>query len=171
MTEAALPPVINTSPLIFLTKADLLSLLHIRYSTVLVPTTVLYELQRYGALDTTSPAIQQTGWFTIVETPQPSPALQTCNLDAGEVSVLAWALAHPPTEAILDDLAGRRCADKLGIPLRGTLGLVLAAKQQGHIPEAQPVIAKLRETGMYLSDRVVNQALALVGEALSHPEP
>ncbi len=50
--------------------------------------------------------------------------------------------------------------------LRGTLGLVLAAKQQGHIPAAQPVIAKLRETGMYLSDRVVTKALALVGETL-----
>ena len=106
-----------------------------------------------------------------IETPQPSPPLQACNLDAGEASVLAWALAHPPTEAILDDLAGRRRANKLEIPLRGTLGLVLSAKQQGRIPEAQPVIATLRETGMYLSDRVVNQVLPLVGETLPHPEP
>ncbi|MDA0267770.1 MAG: DUF3368 domain-containing protein [Cyanobacteria bacterium] len=166
MTNAAPPPVINTSPLIFLSKADLLSLLHVRYPTVLVPATVVQEIQQYGPLDTTARTLQTTAWLTVVETPPPSPDLQACNLDAGEASVLAWACAHPATEAILDDLAGRRCAEKLGIPIRGTLGLVLAAKQQGHIPAAQPVIAKLRETGMYLSDRVVTKALVLVGEAL-----
>jgi predicted nucleic acid-binding protein len=166
VTETAPPPVINTSPLIFLSKADLLSLLRVRYPTVLVPATVVQEIQQYGPLDPTTQTLKTTDWLTVVETPPLSPDLQACNLDAGEASVLAWAYAHPSTEAILDDLAGRRCAEKLGIPIRGTLGLVLAAKQQGHIPAAQPVIAKLRETGMYLSDRVVAKALALVGETL-----
>lgn len=165
MTEP-IPPVINTSPLIFLTKADLLTLLQTRYTTVLVPTTVAKEIQQYGPLDVTYQTIQKTDWLTMVDTPPASAELQACNLDAGEASVLAWACAHLGTEAILDDLAGRRCAEKLGIPIRGTLGLVLAAKQQGHIPEAKPVIERLRQTGMYLSDRVINKALALVGESL-----
>ncbi|MFH7243594.1 MAG: DUF3368 domain-containing protein [Spirulina sp.] len=166
MTNAALPPVINTSPLIFLTKADLLSLLQVRYVTVLVPTIVVQEIQQYGPLDTTAQTIQRTDWLTIVEAPPTASALQACNLDAGEASVLAWAYTHPTTEAILDDLAGRRCASKLNIPIRGTLGLVLAAKQQGQIAEAKPLILKLRQTGMYLSDRVIQKALALVQEAL-----
>lgn len=78
--------------------------------------------------------------------------------------MLAWALANPKTEAILDDLAGRRCADRLEIPIRGTSGLVLAARQHGHIAGAKPLIERLRQTGMYLSDRVVTKALAIVGE-------
>ena len=32
------------------------------------------------------------------------------------------------------------------------------------IPEAQPVLEKLRQSGMYLSDRILNQSLALVEE-------
>jgi predicted nucleic acid-binding protein len=60
--------------------------------------------------------------------------------------------------------AGRRCATTLGIPIRGTLGLVLTAKQRGEISAARPVLEQLRLSGMYLSDRVMNQALALVGE-------
>jgi predicted nucleic acid-binding protein len=60
--------------------------------------------------------------------------------------------------------AGRRCATTLGIPIRGTLGLVLTAKQRGEISTARPVLEQLRLSGMYLSDRVMNQALALVGE-------
>jgi predicted nucleic acid-binding protein len=78
--------------------------------------------------------------------------------------VLAWGYAHRGTEVIIDDLAARRCAAALGIPVRGTLGLVLVAKKRGVIAFARPVVDKLRQSGMYLSDRVIDQALALVGE-------
>ncbi|MDB9501648.1 DUF3368 domain-containing protein [Spirulina major CS-329] len=50
------------------------------------------------------------------------------------------------------------------IPVRGTLGLVLVAKQRGEIAEARSVLMQLRQVGMYLSDGVLNRALALVGE-------
>jgi predicted nucleic acid-binding protein len=66
--------------------------------------------------------------------------------------------------AILDDLAARRCAATLRIPVRGTLGLVLIARQRGRIPAARPVLEGMRASGMYLSDSVMNKALALVGE-------
>jgi len=48
--------------------------------------------------------------------------------------------------------------------VRGTLGLVLVAKQRGEIASARSVLDQLRQSGMYLSDRVLNEALALVGE-------
>jgi hypothetical protein len=57
-------------------------------------------------------------------------------LGPGESSVLALAYANRGMEAIIDDLAGRRCASLLGIPVRGTLGIVLAAKKRGFIPQA-----------------------------------
>jgi predicted nucleic acid-binding protein len=85
-------------------------------------------------------------------------------LGDGESSVLAWAYQYPGTEVIVDDLAARRCAAALGLPVRGTLGLVLIAKQRGAITAARPVLERLRQSGMYLSDSVLNQALALVGE-------
>jgi len=61
-------------------------------------------------------------------------------------------------------LAGWRCDSALGIPIGGTLGVVLTAKRRGSITDAKPVIERRRQAGMYLSDRVMNQALALVGE-------
>jgi predicted nucleic acid-binding protein len=51
-----------------------------------------------------------------------------------------------------------------GIPVRGTLGLILTAKKRGVIPEARPVLEKLRQSGIYLPDRILNQALALIGD-------
>jgi predicted nucleic acid-binding protein len=66
--------------------------------------------------------------------------------------------------AIIDDRAGRRCAELLGIPVLGTLGIVLRAKRLGQVDSARPLIRKLQEAGMYLSDRVLEPALKLVGE-------
>ncbi len=55
------------------------------------------------------------------------------DLGAGEAAVLTWAIARRGTIAIVDDLAGRKCARAHGIPLTGTLGLVLSARKSGKI--------------------------------------
>ena len=53
--------------------------------------------------------------------------------------MLTIALADPECEAILDDRDARRCAQALRIGVRGTIGLVILAKQIGSIPLARPV--------------------------------
>lgn len=67
-------------------------------------------------------------------------------------------------EVVLDDLAGRRCAEARGIPLIGTLGLVILAKRIGPIAEARPVIEQLCRAGLRASEVVVTNALARAGE-------
>lgn len=158
------PPVVNASPLIFFANAGLLEMLKVAGAELVVTQTVAAEIMRRGSSDPTVQALERSPWLKVIE-PLPIPSvIQAWDLGEGESSTLAWAYGHSGTEAILDDLAARRCAAALGIPVRGTLGLVLAAKQRGAIPAARPVLEKLRQSGMYLSDRVVNEALALVGE-------
>ncbi|MEM9568247.1 MAG: DUF3368 domain-containing protein [Cyanobacteria bacterium P01_A01_bin.3] len=166
MAEPAdmLPSAIDVSPLIFLMKAELLDLLHSFYERVLVPTAVVNEVSQYGADDLTAKASSATDWLEVAPPVQIPSKLQNVSLGNGETSVLAWSLLHPGTEVILDDLAARRCASKLGLPVRGTLGLAIAAKQRGYVEEARPLIEQLKEAGMYLSDSVINRALALVDE-------
>jgi predicted nucleic acid-binding protein len=158
------PPVVNASPLIFLARAGLLDSLRLITEIVMVPTSVAAEIQRRGPTDITAQALQNMTWIVRVEDPPIPPLIQAWDLGEGESAVLAWAYIHPGTEAIIDDLAGRRCTAALGIPIRGTLGLILTAKRRGRIPQARSVLERLRQAGMYLSDRVMNQALALVGE-------
>jgi predicted nucleic acid-binding protein len=86
------------------------------------------------------------------------------DLGAGESSVLTIALTDPQCEAILDDRDARRCAQALRIAVRGTFGLVILAKQIGSLPLARPVVEQLRRSGLFLSDQLADQALALVGE-------
>ncbi len=148
--------------MILLTRVGLLDLLVSQ--EIVVPAAVAIEIQQYGVRDVTSQAIAQTNWLVVVETPPVPELIQSWDLGPGESAVLTWGYVHPNTEVIVDDLAARRCAVALGIPVRGTLGLVLTAKQRGTIPAARPILEQLRDSGMYLSDRVMNQALALVGE-------
>jgi predicted nucleic acid-binding protein len=157
-------PAVNASPLIHLAGADLLDLLRLAAPEIVITRAVADEIRTGGAADAAVRALDSTPWLTIVQDPAVPATIQAWDLGAGESSVLAWAHANPGTLAILDDLAARRCAATLRIPVRGTLGLVLVAKRRGRIDAARPLLEKLRESGMYLSDSVLNGALALVGE-------
>lgn len=161
MAEAA---VVNASPLIYLARAGCFDLLRITGNKVLVPMSVAGELRRRGPADPAVDAMDRATWLVTVPDPPLPQAIDAWKLGAGESAVLAWAHAHPGTEALIDDLAARRCAAEMGLPVRGTLGIVLAAKQHGMIALARPVVERMRQSGMYLSDRVMNSALSLVGE-------
>ena len=165
MAEEVLPhPVVNASPLIFLSKSGHLALLQVTGEQVLVPEPVALEIQRRGPDDMTAQALNETKWLRVTPVPVIPAVIQAWDLGPGESAVLSLAYERPGTEAIIDDLAGRRCAAALAIPVRGTLGIVLTAKRQGRIKKARPVIQRLVETGMYLSDRVLDEAFKLVGE-------
>lgn len=106
----------------------------------------------------------ETEWLIVTEMPDIPDIIKNWDLGAGESEVLTWAYLHSGTEVILDDLAARRCAETLEIPVRGTLGVVLIAKQRKAIPSARQVLEELRLSGMYLSDSVMERALTIVGE-------
>jgi predicted nucleic acid-binding protein len=158
------PAVVNASPLIFLASAGLAEVAQLAGTPVQIPRAVVEEIERFGPTDAAAVAVKQLDWLVVVDS-GPAPAIiERWDLGAGETSVLTWAYAHPGTTAVLDDLAARRCANSLGIPIRGTLGLILTAKRRGVIPQARPVLEQLRAAGMYLSDSVMNRALKTVGE-------
>lgn len=119
MTER---PAVNASPLILLARGGFLDLLRLAGDEVVVPIRVATEIQRRGPDDPTVRALADTLWLVCIETP-PIPALiQAWALGEGESSVLAWAHAHPGTEAIIDDLPARRCAATLGFLCGARLG-------------------------------------------------
>ena len=156
-------PAVNASPLIFLSRAGLLDMLRLEASEI-VPETVAVEIRRRGNDDPAAQALEKTAWLKVIQATQIPDIIRAWDLGEGESSVLAWGYANAGTVVIVDDLAARLCAATLGILVRGTLGLILTAKKRGVIPHARPVLENLRQSGMYLSDRILNQALKLVDE-------
>lgn len=164
MVETA---IVNASPLIFLGRAGRLGLLKGVVDLCFVPEPVRTEIGNRDETDRTVRALLMNPWIETVAAPVIPETIAAWGLGAGESSVMALALANPDrrnTVAVIDDLAARRCAATLGIPVRGTLGIVLIAKKRGLIPLARPVMEELIAHGMYLSRNVLDQALARVRE-------
>lgn len=161
MSEAA---IVNASPVIYLSRTRYLDLLQLAAPEVAIPHPVAKEIQARGSADPAARAIAETPWLQEVDSPQVPAEVLAWDLGPGESAVIAWALRHPDCLAIIDDREGRRCAETLGVRLRGTLGLVLRARREGLIPKARPVLDTLRAAGMYLSQQLMDLALAEIGE-------
>jgi predicted nucleic acid-binding protein len=159
------PPIANTSPLIVLAQGGRLDLLRVAGEQILIPRAVEREVRRFDLPDATKKVIVETPWLKVVDSGPVPPIISGLGLDHGEEAVLAWALAHSGTLAIIDDRRGRRAATAIGVPVVGTLGLILEAKRRAIIPAARPVVEHLlRTTDWYLSASFREQALARVGE-------
>jgi uncharacterized protein len=69
---------------------------------------------------------------------------------------------------LIDDRAGRNAARQLGITITGVVGVLLEAKQKGHVLLVCPVVEIIRQNGYWLSDALVEWAAKPAGESPSH---
>lgn len=156
--------VVNASPLIVLGKVGQLDLLTKLPQRIVVPAAVVTEVLAGPEGDAARLAVQ-TKMFSKVTTPTIVPELAAWDLGAGETSVLAYALAHPGWVAILDDGAARKCAKTFGIPMKGTLAVVILAKKRGLIPSSAKVLHAIQEAGLRLDEGLIRIVLKqTVGE-------
>ena len=159
------PPVSDASPLIILAQGGRLDLFQVFGGPVLIPRAVEQEILRSGAVDAATEAVRLLDWLKVVDPEPASDAILRYRLGAGEEAVLAWALAHPGSVAIIDERRARQVARALGVPVIGTLGIIADAKLRGLIPVMRPVVDHLlHTTDWYLSPHVLRDVLARVGE-------
>jgi predicted nucleic acid-binding protein len=156
--------VVNASPFIVLARIGLEGVFEALAAQVIIPRAVALEVQA-GPTDDRARQVLATGRFTIVDTPPPAAEILAWDLGAGETAVLSWALTETGWTAILDDGQARKCARSFSIPMKGTLAVVILAKQQGLIASAADALRSLRAIGFRLDDRTISQALLqTVGE-------
>jgi len=155
--------VLNASPLIVLARVGQAHLFTALAEKVVVPRAVVAEIEA-GPGDDAARRWLRNAPLPVVET-TPHPQLQAWDLGAGETAVLTYALATPGWTAILDDGAARRCARSFAVPCKGTLAVVILAKQRGLIPSAAEVLRALLANGFRLDETILREALArTVGE-------
>ncbi len=156
--------VVNASPLILLSRTDRLDLLASLAKTIVVPEAVIREIRAGSNRDDTIERVKVLSSVLRVDD-QPVPdRIRSWDLGAGESQVLVHGLRRPGSEVVLDDLAARRCAHSLDLPMIGTLGIVVLCRHRGLISAARPVIEALCDAGLRVKPRLVDEALAKVGE-------
>ena len=161
--------VCNASPLIVLAKAGLLDLLTGLCPGFRIPRSVAEEVSRIN--DPADPAriwLSRNSTF-VAEAPSVSPFVMAWDLGAGESSVISLVESLPGSIAVLDDLAGRRCAQALGLPVVGTLGLILMAKRRGFISSVGPALDSIVAAGLFISRHHIDSILTQAGESSQPP--
>jgi predicted nucleic acid-binding protein len=93
------------------------------------------------------------------------PEPQFPNLDEGGASTLRAAMRlGVPCLVLIDERAGRATAKELGIPLSGTLGLIVQARKRGLIPSARAAFEQLLAQDFRVATEMIREALVQVGE-------
>ncbi len=91
-------------------------------------------------------------------------------LGPGETAALALAVGMPGAVLLMDERRGRRAARMLGLTTTGVLGLLMWARQSGHLDSLAQAIHDLRSKDSFFIDpELLCQALTAVGEKLEDP--
>ena len=144
----------DTSCLILFDKINKLELLKHCYSSIYVTPEIAEEFGKalpdwIKIKRATNQALQQT---------------LTRIIGKGESSAIALTFDLPDTLVALDDLKARKVAKSLNLKITGSLGILVKAKEQGHIEKLLPVLNQVQQTDFRISENIVRKILATVGE-------
>lgn len=147
-----IPAVVDSACLIGLERIGRIDLLSALLDPIIAPPAILTEL---GKLP---------DWISVVA-PKDLGMVAALRLtvDPGESEAIALAYERN-LRIILDDLKGRQVAKRLGIPVTGTVGLLLKAKQNGVIPEIGSILDALDSNQFRIVLGLRSEALRLAGE-------
>jgi predicted nucleic acid-binding protein len=157
--------VVNASPVILLAKAEIIHLLHKLCDELVIPAGVVDEVQQWHGSDAGIAWLRGAGSRFIRPVPNLHDALTKWRGGAGEGEVISWALQNAGFVAILDDRRARAFAQKNGVPVIGSLRVIVRAKERGLIEKAKPALEKLRGEGAWVSEELIQRAVELAGES------
>lgn len=149
----------DTTAVTTLLKSGRADLLHKLFGNVMVPQAVWDELRAFHSQLPDFVLLRPTA-----ATAKKLPEIQS--LGRGEAEAIQLALEIKADLLLSDDLKARAVATGLKIKCAGLLGVMVRAKQAGHIASVREAIEALQaQGGLYLSDAVKTEALKLAGES------
>jgi len=157
--------VANSTPIILLQKVGQLELLKALYSKIFIPEAVYKEVIIGGASKNQDDFISAHSFIEIVRIHNvEAKKLFAASLHEGEVETILLAMETKADLCVLDDLLARKYAKSAGFNVAGTLGVLIAAKNKGHIKAVKPVMDELISEGMYVDEALYMSALTIAKE-------
>lgn len=155
----------DTTPISELAKIGRLTLLRDVYQRVIIPHEVYDEVMAGPRVVVA--ATQSATWIEVLAVSDSNKVLAfhaSTPLGLGECAALILAEEVGAQRLLIDDRAGRREAEARGLPVTGTIGTLLVAKQQGIIASVKDILDDLRDHGTRISEGLYRHALAAAGE-------
>ena len=154
----------NACPLILLSRIDRLDLLPKLFERITVPQNVLEEVTRPEK--TKLHSLASATWVKIQGHNPREPLFLTLRgeVDAGEASAITLASLQKADLLLIDERLGRRAATRLGLTVKGTVGILIAAKRDGLLTALEPELERLVDAGAWVSPKLIEAALKSVDE-------
>jgi predicted nucleic acid-binding protein len=150
------PAVCNASPIIGLAQIGHLDLLRLLFEHIYIPSAVAREIE---------PSVPAADWIVERALTQPLAAqILGASLDAGESEAISLAVELSAGTVVLDDWPARQLAIALGLPVVGTLGVLVRAKSRGLLPTVRPHLEALTSHGFWAGPELMQRILRSVGE-------
>jgi uncharacterized protein len=156
--------IVNTSPLQYLHQIGQLDLFPKLFGRIIVPKAVAAELTVGRRFGISLPEPEALEWIDLRNPASAVGGLLSWDLGAGESAVLSLALEHPGSWVVLDDKLARQAAIHLHLPLLGTAGILLRAKNAGHLRAIGPALTQLSALGFRLTPETGRNILDLAQE-------
>jgi predicted nucleic acid-binding protein len=155
----------NTGPLIALAGIDHLDLLRELFAAVIVPHAVHQEVLAGGSFAVGLPAYKRAHWLKVAE-PVKADAMLLALLDEGEAAVISLARARGIDRVLIDEQKARRIARTVyNLNVKGSVWVLIHAKQQGLLGSVGDAIQAMRDNGYWIHDHIMHHALKAAGEA------
>lgn len=156
--------VVNSTPLIALCKIEHLELLRDLYEEITIPEAVFHEVTAKN--DGVKRKLLENGAWIHVQSVSSDidRRMYKAKLHDGEVEVMILAQEIKADLVIIDDNAARKTASYLGLPLTGTVGILLRAKEKGLIPKVMPLVEGMEQSGIYYGSQLKGWVRSQAGE-------
>ena len=156
----------DATPLIALAKIGGLDWLHELFGEIVIPEAVYREVVVGGVGRSGSTEIRKANWVRVrVVSGQDRVRYLLTELDIGEAEAIVLAQELRADWLLIDEIRARTIAERLGLPVIGTVGLLLLAKQRGLITSVKPLLDALLAHRFRLSKRVYEFILEQAGES------
>ncbi|NER92322.1 MAG: DUF3368 domain-containing protein [Symploca sp. SIO1B1] len=157
----------NSSVLIALSSIGQLELIKQRFPDgVMIPQAVWKEVVETGKGRSGAEEVAKASWLTISTVSNTSSiSLLRLELDEGESEAISLFLEQPAQAILLDEKNARRVAKRMKLPVLGTVGILIWAKQNRLIPNLKEQLDALQLVGKFrLSTLIYQESLKKVGE-------
>lgn len=145
----------------------MLDLLESLFIEVHILEAVYEEVVIVGAGKVGANAIATAAWIvrhSIINQTYVADLIANNSLDIGESEAMVLTQELNADFVLLDDRNARREAQRLGLNVIGTVGVLLRAKDKSLIQEVKPLLDALLNAGIYLDNTLYQSALKIADE-------
>ncbi|NJL37203.1 MAG: DUF3368 domain-containing protein [Leptolyngbyaceae cyanobacterium RM2_2_4] len=155
----------DTTPLSELAKVGRIELLHDVFRKIVIPQEVYSELTtgKHPAVD----IVRSLQWLEVQAVSDPQKvfdfAMET-RLGLGECAAILLAEELLADQILIDDLEARQVAKFRCLPVIGTVGTLLLAKERGFVPSVKEILDELISQGKRISQQLYQDVLTIAKE-------